>query len=362
MIIYIITFLSSCLFANKAQKNENNKKKLIINSIIAIMIPSIVAGLRDFNIGVDVLVYGKNIFYSAVNSKSLLSFLNTCDADLLYEVFNYIISRITNDLNMFLFFMELFNIVLIYITLYRNRNKNKIWIGLLIFFCFFYNRTFNLLRQSMALSVIFFGTYYLDNKKNLKFIISVIIASLFHSTAIICLIMIPIKLISEMESKKRIVYSLCIIILFLFSILNYDNILAVLINTNLISSKMTYYISNKQFEFYIIETFIKILLLFVWIIFLRQKDDKRDKYHLLIVVISILLFQLRGFADYADRIGFYFEYMYFIIYSKNVKINKKNKMISKLLIIIISVVYWIYKYIIMNSCNTFPYTSSILGI
>lgn len=50
--------------------------------------------------------------------------------------------------------------------------------------------TINGLRQGMAMAIIFWGFQYLENKQIRKFILCIIIATLFHYSAIISLIMI----------------------------------------------------------------------------------------------------------------------------------------------------------------------------
>lgn len=125
--IYIICFLLSMLFAGLAQK-AYKKNKVIGNlfSVIAILIPSILAGIRTTDIGIDVDIYVKNNFMWATHHTSLFVFTSRVNSDFLYLALNFFVSRFTNNLNIFLFIVQLINTVLVYSFIY-SKKKNIVW-------------------------------------------------------------------------------------------------------------------------------------------------------------------------------------------------------------------------------------------
>lgn len=68
--------------------------------------------------------------------------------------------------------------------------------------CGFYFTAFNGIRQAIAISLVFFGLTYLDNKKIGRYLILLIIAFLFHSSAAVAVILIPCRFI--MLTRKRL--------------------------------------------------------------------------------------------------------------------------------------------------------------
>lgn len=57
--------------------------------------------------------------------------------------------------------------------------------GFFIFLTFFYNLSFNLSRQCIAIFILFLGFNFLIRKEWIKYIITIFIAVLFHNSAVI---------------------------------------------------------------------------------------------------------------------------------------------------------------------------------
>ena len=107
--VYIIMFVITILFTYIAERNFDKKNKFIgvIFSILAIALPSIVAGLRNLDIGLDISVYVEQNFQTALQSQSFKECLGNLNTDFLYIVINYIISRMSDNINVLLFIIEL---------------------------------------------------------------------------------------------------------------------------------------------------------------------------------------------------------------------------------------------------------------
>ena len=58
MIPYVICTALSCFFIRVGTRESKRTKKINIRVILAIIIPSILAGARDISVGIDISVYG----------------------------------------------------------------------------------------------------------------------------------------------------------------------------------------------------------------------------------------------------------------------------------------------------------------
>lgn len=230
--IYIILFAITICFTFIAEMNfrKNNRTVGIIFSILAVIIPSILAGIRTLDIGIDVQIYVQQNFTTAIYSDSLKECIQSCNTDILYVVINYVISRISNNINLFMFIIELINMILVYIYIYKKRKSIHMWLAVAAYLLVFYNISLNLVRQSLAISVIIFSMTYAENRDFVKYGICVIIATLLHSTAILAL---PIYFIYNIfnikNTKKKNILEILIIISAIFVVVNYENIIEFLI-------------------------------------------------------------------------------------------------------------------------------------
>ena len=186
MIEYVICFLLSIFFTFKAEKNfkEKNKKNAIIFSIIAILIPSILSGARALTIGVDVKVYVEPTFQRALYVNSIFEFLQIFDLEPLYLVLTYVVAKFTNNIHWLLFVIQLIIITLIYIASYKNKEYSPMWLSMCVYFLTFYNTTYNLTRQALAVAFIIFSISYMREKKYLKSFFIFCVAMMFHTTAL----------------------------------------------------------------------------------------------------------------------------------------------------------------------------------
>lgn len=365
MLIYIITFAISSLFAYFAQKTKKSKILIILFSIMSVAIPSLIAGMRDLTIGTDLQVYGENYFNRAVESSSFSEYSKICNTDLGYRIINYTVSLFSNDIHVFLFVLEFITIGIVYIALYQRKNQIPLWLGMLCYLFLFFNRNLNILRQGVAISIVIYSFKYIERRQLKQFIISTIIASFCHVTAIFA---IPIYIIRiAIEGRKRMITIPLIIIATLVVILTFGKILTFLNNMGILAERYERYIPEGGFNIYILETFMYMLYPICGMIFYKgmKKVDKNYLFYIIIAILVPIFTQARGFTDYADRIAFYYMPAFIIMLPKIPQIvgkRKVDKMFMTEVIILIFFVFWYYKYIITGSCETYPYTSQILNI
>ena len=145
MLIYIITFIISCSLLKIANQINNKILKKTFN-ILAIIIPCILAGLRNTKVGTDVEVYVQQLFYFAKQSSSYNEFL-TCkwwwiyrikyvaDFESAFTLFVYFTQKLTDNIQMVMFGIQVLISVPIYCGLKKiDKTKKNIGFAMFIFY------------------------------------------------------------------------------------------------------------------------------------------------------------------------------------------------------------------------------------
>lgn len=110
MLIYIFVFIISSLLLLLSEKMNNKvlRRTLIV---VAIVIPSLLAGMRASSIGTDVKVYGKRFYLLAANSDSLFQLMKYLtitgeSSDIGFHILNFVLTRLFPSYHVGLFVYE----------------------------------------------------------------------------------------------------------------------------------------------------------------------------------------------------------------------------------------------------------------
>ena len=145
--IYILCFAISVFFAIIANKYKDSSKKYYFFSIISILFPALLAGLRDVNIGTDVKVYVLPSFNIALASHNLSAFFENMkyyNLDFLFLVLTFFTSHAFENISFVLFCESFITISLFYFGINNicDEKKGRPFIFLL-FLLIYYNFSLN---------------------------------------------------------------------------------------------------------------------------------------------------------------------------------------------------------------------------
>ncbi len=188
--IYFGVFGMSAYFAYLASRAKK-KDFMLLCTIMCILIPCILAGLRTPSVGKDTGGYGLGHYIAAYRAQSFHDFLKAdprLKRELGWASIVYFPAKIFGNFNINLFIYQLIIMTCTYIALYRHRKIVSLPFVWLIFLLVIYCMTLNYIRQSLAASIIFMGLSTLEQKKYGKFLAYIIAATLFHSSAVIVII------------------------------------------------------------------------------------------------------------------------------------------------------------------------------
>ena len=357
MLIYILTelFVFICLDNyKKYDKQDFSCRKNHIKyfyKYLAIIILTLVFGLRSYSVGTD--------------TKNYLQIFNWLGTNLDWNVMVYekgfcILSIITNKIFRNFTALLLISGFIIYwniITAFCELSE----LPAVSMLCFFgigsFAQSCNLLRQYLALSFCLIGLYYLIKKNNnFIFIIYIFIAFLFHKSAVVFIIFLPIKYM-QFSIKYLILFcsGTILIILFLPYILKLFDLI----------TGSSYYgyinIKSNTFTFYnfsiILFSFLTLMLLLKFKSIVNDKFEKEYVFYIYMFTIFFCLILISIFSvELVDRIAIYFLPSIFFLVPIILESIKSYK--SKFLIEMMFIVFFIlifYTLVIRGSYEFLPY-------
>jgi len=365
MLVYLACYILSVFIIHVGLIS---KPKPIARFIIFIglFLPAILAGCRDFTIGTDILEYGNRIFNSAASADSFIIFIGDSynkRSGIFYLLLNYFIASMTDNAHWFYFTLSFITTGIVFITLIKRCAKKYIWIGMLSYYLLFYQESYNILRQYVAIVIVFYAVNYLYSKKYIKYCGFIVVGMLFHSSAIIGFLLI-FTYLSIYGNYPKYVRILFITVLFVgLFVLNY--IVNMLISIGILPSNYYYYVTGTvKFVFLTIPLCIPIFILcYINRKHLKKINQKELFFLLFNCILEAILLQLTSIFEQGIRISRYFGFFRIEVQQKNIECTSNiRRHLSIAFIIFYDLAYWYYYFIYSGAAATFPYTSSILGI
>ena len=366
MFIYFCIFILVLITSLIAEKNEHNRKIFILFAGISILIPSVFAGSRASGIGTDTKVYIDVIFKSCIRANSLSDVLNIANdsgTEPFYWFINYLVSLFSNNLSAIYFVLEFIFIIFSFlgcrnIAKKLNINYSFCYFILLILF---YNKSLNMCRQSIAMSICLFSITFIFEKKLLRFIICMFVGFLFHKSIVLFVPLYFINNIINSQHKFKVFIEMVIILAVLLLITIYKPVVIELVNLKILSCKYLNYIFKfgDSYNIKFIEVIFQLFLLFIGVIF-SKSFEKKSKYNDFFVFLSVLAFAtfLVGFnAKYAQRISYYYSFCLIFLIAQIPYLFKaiKEKIIVSFCLSVLLLFYGKLYYEKYNFDQTVPY-------
>ena len=333
--------------------------------LVSLLSLVIVAAVRESSVGTDIKFYYYQIFYDFVMSgKSIMAELHIANVEPGFVILVYL-SSIFKDFNISMGIIQFVIIIPIYILAYKLRNKYSMTMVILVFITTMYVRSFNLIRQSIAMTWTILSIYYYFNEEYKKCIGILIGAAFIHISALIVISIYFIIYLYKLNNKNRY-YMLCGMYIVLFtSIILFNPILS------LIGGRYERYISNSSnmvdgFSIFSLVKKIFWIMIAVFLIINSKKVQRKEvnwnsKIALNLLFIDLVLSFLTIKIPNAGRIGYYFINVAYIIIGINFSNIFKQKKMVNVILSVIFVMFWINMTAVKNSGDgTFPYTSDIL--
>ena len=269
---------------------------------------------------------------------------------------NKLVIKLNGTFPIVMFIISFLTILFIYKALLNEKEYISVGLGMAVFMFLYYQTSLNLVRQSLAISIGIYAITCLAKEKYIKFIIYVFLATLFHKSALICLIVLLIKNIIEDDRKRIRKYSIFLIALFL--VIRRDimgNMVMIIFKSSYYSRYFTRDIAS---ETNIVNFFMRIIpFILIYFVVCRGCKIKPFTIYYNLCIIGYILSLLGIFtATYVQRISYYFTYLSIILLpycAKNYR--RKYRKIFWWLIIGIIMFFWLYDFFYKGYSETVPY-------
>ena len=291
--------------------NVRNPEKVFIITATIIMI--LISGLRHEGVGNDTLAtmqfFDKtiNTSWDDVLSNFWERYINPnrhIGKDPGEIVFYKVLSIFTKDSRVLLFVVAIIVLTSFGIFIYHSVQSLQ---TILFSYIFYVSLTYSYipnssLRQSIAYAILLFAFLNLNNKKNISFVLLLLIASLFHKSVLIVAILLPFMYIK----KPMILYWFCLLP-FIIVYFNYLDVGLFLGGFNDIYESYL----NMNYYKYHIQPFMVILMilglyLFIGVALTFDKNNENNRLYIYGSALTLILVPLIRIDPSALRLISYF--------------------------------------------------------
>lgn len=320
----------------------------VISFLIIITLPSFFYAIR-YGIGTDYYSYififeeAKNKFDSRIEWG--------------YYGINYLVGGLGSNVEVAFFIVSVIMFTFIFLSLKESKQFISPGIGMFVFMLFYYQMSFNISRQVIAMSILLFSLKYVESRKFIKFIFFIILASSFHISS---LVFFPIyflySIIIEYNKKayKYVLYLLVLLIVF-----NLDKLFIPIINNFNDLEYYSKYLQREDTNFDVGFLIRNLPLIVIGFYVLKKNGLKHKKYNLYfsLFIISIFL-NFTSFlgTQYISRIALMYGIIVVILIPYMIKLlNSRKEVFLSWLLLCYIVFHWWYIYIYVGSHGTYPY-------
>ena len=328
MVVYFCT-LGLILLSFKINRKRLARISVCVFSCILLIS---IAGLRYY-VGTD---YGNYLYdyQDTVRGGFSLSLLSQPALPLLALFCN----KIGGGYELWFFILSCITIIPVFLVIYKN--KDPVFFPI-IFYLFLgcWHQSFNVVKQTAAASILFYGYFYICDKKLFRWIICCLIASLFHITAVL---MIPVYFLA----RKRVNFISILIILFvgIIFLFSYDrlfNLAAALKQGTAVVASGS---ATKENSVNILRVLVQCCPLLLYLI-AKRKYKLRDNNNSVLLTLSLINAVLSICAMrsiYLFRFCLYTNIFNVLFISRLLEFIKRRHTLLVAVIILLYFAFWIY--------------------
>ncbi|MBP6182583.1 EpsG family protein [Flavobacterium sp.] len=279
-------------------------------------------------------------FESSKNFNNISEYINSTKFEPAWGILNWVFK----ELNFFFLisFLALLNSITFYNIIKKYTDPEYYWFAIFIFIfnvgCLLTN--LSTLRQNVAILFFIYSIKFIEQKKIIKFVLCIVLAAQFHSSAYILLLIYPLVFYKlEYNNYKKI-----IILIIYFSLFYYSSILLIEISKIVENNFDRYAVYTEGQD---IKTGLGVVLSSFFLIniaYFLKIQNVELKIPFKIAMYSFFLIPLGLVLVMIGRLGLYFE-PFLIIVFPNILSSCKSKLYSNFLLFSI-IVFLIYNFYI----------------
>lgn len=313
--------------------------------------------LRDESVGTDLQVYRYHFeHFSAMSVTEVAEYIFSTGLEPPYYIICKIVSFFTDNFQWIIIICALISVIPIW-KLYREKGNSGFLVVALFLNIAPFTMYFSGLRQSMAMAFVTPCYYYCKDKDWLKFILTVLIACLFHRSAVILLFMYPVYHL-KLKKQWHIVYLLPMIGLIYYFKGPIFGLLLVLLQTAFYDS----YSITGNTGAYAVTLLLIVLLIYCYFIAKQDKLDEETVGLRNILLLCVFIQVFSGVHTLAMRMNYYYLLFVPLLIDRvmNAGFSKYRFLIwlsKTCMIIFFTIYYFYYAYTDVDILEVYPYVS-----
>jgi len=347
-------FFAALFFKNSKISGRSAKKVFLVFAFLSLVL---VAGLRSEVVGTDTSHYA-GLFKDVVKMDSWKD-IKDSRYELGFVILLKAISLVSSRPSVMIFITSA--IVVCLYSRYIIKSSSDVYISLVLFVLFgFYTNTFNIMRQHIAVGICLNAMLLLKNqnsgklKSNLLFFLYVVLASQFHATAWVFLIV----MLSPVSKKYPVVVVFeCMVAIVLFTFK--DEIATALSSQFGYEAYLISYAERASYlEIVVYSILFVLIFLFMSVIEKRREffDSIKLEFDVLCVALVVMLITLSEYGLIV-RLAYYFKPVLLVILPAILQaLRKKDRTVAKLMVYAVGCLYFGWS-LYVNNGGIVPYIS-----
>lgn len=332
MFNFILLLYISFIYIFFCYKGKKIKKNNLFLAIVFISL-FILVGFRSYSMGNDTITYVRS-FENAITYK--WNYLDMTRFEKGFVLFEILLGFVTKEPRLFIIITSfIFNF-----SVYKfiKKYSDNYYLSVIMYVCllFFYS-SMTAMRQFFAVIIILYAYKYIKRKQLIPFVILVLVATTFHITSIICIVLYPMSIIGFSRKKS--------IILIMVSLLILESISVVSVKfSSFLGWDYTYGTRTDDFSlanFLYFVTFFTMFLVSMWLYKRNKITNKENEFYIYVLLFSALINLIAIKMNILSRASEYFT-IFSIIALPNI-INsccsKKEIINFNIVIVILLVLY-----------------------
>ena len=349
-IYFVLIFCLLVLWVISYEEHVTRNKRVNLCCFLSALLLITFAALRGSTVGTDTASYVED--YEKVVSLSWEELFNNYSDNPGY----YALSKVFADfhINVQIWFGF---VALLYIgsfTKLIKRFSNDVGFSYIIFTTLgLYAFSLAGLKQTIAMAIILYSFHYFYDKKYIRFVVLVLLASLFHASAVVFLLIIPIRIIKQFKG-----YYFILTMVFLVFAYGFDKIinlgLSVLGNEHYVE---TYIETNSEGQGTLTMFFVLLIIQIISLWYMKKYDiiDKDAKLYFGISYLAVISNVMSLMVASAFRIGLYFSAFSVLMLSNCLSMEEEPQIRFRFKIGAVLVLVFFFWYTNRNGSSVVPY-------
>lgn len=343
-------------------------------SVVALLVPCLLAGFRAETIGTDVLVYAKPLFDLAANSSSFANFLGSqwwqgwkyqgsADYELGYVALVWISGHVFHSLPMLLFLTQALTALPIFAALLKLNNKHAIPFGMMTYYFLYFNVSLNVMRQWVAMAIVIYSVVVLYRRgeplfRQLPCLAGIVGASLFHASAFFGFIPFLLLFFLERRNCKETVFILCAAAICLPFLMQVFSVALQMVGLG----RYVHYIDGAlSFMPNQILLRLPLILISFWAANGNRFTSPFANFLFVAMLFGTATSQFVSVGPFSGRIALYFDsFGVFVLSTYLVRFGERKaavKVFTAMMLVFYLLFYWWFEFCLCGVNETIPYLS-----